>query len=123
MLGGKPVHKALVLPLLFLFSVARFLECRDRSVGLVLRSNRHLRKPLGEPANKFFYDQVFPVRATVGAKGHPHDKNVHFIFLDQFRKAFHQIRLFLVDGFPGKCPLEFGIGKSNPDPMFSVIDA
>ena len=123
MLRGKAVHKALVLLLLFLFQVARFLQGGDRRLGFVFRLDRDLGKAFRESAHKFFDDHVLAVLSSVRAVRHADHKNVDFIQFDEFGKTRHQVGLFLIDRFTGKCPFHFGIRKSDPDAMFTVVNA
>lgn len=123
MLRGEAVHKALVLLLLFLFQVTRFLQGGDRRIGFVFRLDRNLGKAFRERAHEFFDDHVLAVLSSVGAVRHANYKNVNFIQFDEFGQASHQVGLLLIDRFTGKCPFHFGIRKSDPDAMFTVVNA
>lgn len=118
---GFPVDDALVRLLLFFGKVTRALLRRHRGISLVLSFHRNLRKLFAEFPDEFRDDDIFSVRASVGAVRHSYDKNVDFIDPDELREPVHQRLLLLVYRLARKSPAHIGIGESDADAVFSIV--
>ena len=117
------VDNGLVL-LLFLFTQIRceFLRLHA-GVRFVLRMDFHSRKTQRQILDKSLHHHILAILAAIRVVRHPDDKFVNLIDAHKLVQAFEQVRRLLVNRLARKRHFEFGIAKSDPDAMFSVIQS
>ena len=121
--GGGAVNNRLVL-LLFLFAHVRGELLRlNARVRLVLRVNFHPREAQRQILDKSLHHDVLAILATIRVVRHPDHEFIDLVDFHQLFQPFEQVGRFLVNSLARKRHFEFGIAKSDPDTMLSVIQS
>ena len=121
--GGGAVDYRLVL-LLFLFAHVRgkFLRLHA-GVRFILRMDFHSREAQRQILDKSLHHHILAILAAIRVVRHPDDKFVNFVDFYQLIQPYEQVGRFLVNSLARKRHFEFGIAKSDPDAMLSVIQS
>ena len=83
----------------------------------------HPREAERQILDKSLHHHVFAILAAIRMVWHPDDKFVNLVEAHELVQAFEQVRRLLVNSLARKRHFEFGIAKSDPDTMLSVIQS
>lgn len=121
--GGGAVDNGLVL-LLFLFTQVRreFLRL-NAGIRFVLRVDFHPREAECQILDKGLHHHILSVLAAIRVVRHPDHELVNFVDAHKLVQSLEQIGRLLVNRLSREGHFKFGIAKSDPDPMFSVIQS
>lgn len=90
-------------------------------IRFILRVYGHARETHFQVLNELFHHHILAVLAAIGVIRHSHHKGVYLVDFHQFVETYEQIRRLLVNRFSRKSHTEFGIGKRDPDAVFTII--